>query len=154
MKIVPSLLISVSLTFVSLQTFAAGNARHFPGIFVGFTNAASETEFTYGIEYEYKFTSTWGLGAIYEKTDDAHYGDGVTVKIVELFYHPTQSIRVGIGAGEEKIGGAHPHTENLYRLSANYEYHIGDYGIEPTVAIDFIDGEQAYVLGIALVRPF
>jgi hypothetical protein len=64
------------------------------------------------------------------------------------------NLRFGLGIGKEKIGGSHPNSEDLYRLSASYEYHIGDFGLEPTLAVDFIDGEQAYVLGVALVGPF
>lgn len=154
MKVIPTLLLSASLLVFTSQSSAAGDAHHFPGIFVGYTHAESHTEFTYGIEYEYKFNSEWGLGAIYEKTDNAHHGDGVTVKILEAFYHPTSYLRLGVGAGKEKIGGDHPHTEDLYRLSASYEYHIGDFGVAPTLAVDFIDGEEAYVFGVALIRPF
>lgn len=76
------------------------------------------------------------------------------VKVAEVFYHPFKNFRVGAGLGEEKIGGAHPHTEDLYRLTASYDYHIGDFGLAPTIAVDFIDGHQAYVFGVALIRPF
>jgi hypothetical protein len=154
MKLNSTILLSALLLINSGTVLAAGDARHFPGIFLGYTNAADETHFTYGIEYEYKFNQHWGLGAIYEKVDDAHHGDGVTVTIAELFYHPVKNVRVGFGIGKEKIGGAHPHTEDLYRVSANYEFHVGDFGIEPTVAVDFIDGEKAYVLGLAFIKPF
>jgi len=154
MKFLKTLVISAGLIFTSYQTLAAGDAKHLPGIFLGYTNAADETEFTYGIEYEYKFNSDWGVGAIYEKTEDAHHGDGVTVKLIQAFYHTPLHIRLGIGIGEEKIGGDHPHTEDLYRVSAAYEYHIGDFAIEPTIAVDFINSEEAYVFGVAFVRPF
>ena len=90
----------------------------------------------------------------YEKVDDAHQGDGVTVTLAELFYHPLNNVRIGFGIGKEKVGGAHPFSENLYRVSANYEFHVGDFGIEPTVAVDFIDGEEAYVFGLAFIKPF
>lgn len=154
MKTTHTLLILICLLATSSQILAKGNARHYPGIFVGYTHSASETEFTYGVEYEYKFNQTWGAGFVYEKIDDAHHGDGITVKIAELFYHPLKNVRLGIGAGKEKIGGAHPHTEDLIRATFSYEYYVGDFGIEPTVAVDFIDGEQAYVVGFAFVRPF
>lgn len=144
----------LSIALNTTGVFAAGNSHHFPGIFVGYTHAQSETEFTYGFEYEYKFNQSWGVGAIYEKVDDAHHGDGVSVKVAKLFYHPTSNLRFGIGFGEEKIGGYHPHTEDLYRISASYEHHVGQFGIAPTIAVDFIDGEEAYVFGIALIRPF
>jgi hypothetical protein len=144
-----SLLLSASYT-----AFAAGDAHHFPGVFIGMTHAEGETEFTYGVEYEYKFNRSWGIGAIYEKTDNAHHKDGVTLKIAEVFYHPGKDIRLGLGFGEEKIGGDHPHTEDLYRLSASYDFHVGDFGIVPTFAVDFINDEEAYVFGVAFVRPF
>jgi predicted porin len=154
MKLASTIFISALLVMNSHSVFAADNAHHFPGVFIGYTNANDETHFTYGLEYEYKFNRTWGLGAVYEKIDNAHHGDGVTVKVAELFYHPLNSLRFGLGIGKEKVGGAHPHSEDLYRLSASYEYHVGDFGLEPTFAVDFIDGEQAYVLGVVLVRPF
>lgn len=95
-----------------------------------------------------------GLGAIYEKTDNADHDYDVTVKLAQVFYHTPQHIRLGAGLGEEKIGGEHPHSEDLYRVSASYEYYIGDFAIEPTVAVDFIDSEKAYIFGVAFVRSF
>jgi hypothetical protein len=154
MKFAPTVLLSALLLGNTSFVLAASDAHHFPGIFIGYTDAADETHFTYGVEYEYKFNQTWGLGAVYEKIDDAHHGDGVTVTVAELFYHPSNNLRFGVGIGKEKIGGAHPHTEDLYRLTASYDYHIGDFGLAPTLAVDFIDGEKAYVLGVALIRPF
>ncbi len=154
MSKVSKLLCILFVTLLPLNLYAAGDAKHFPGIFLGATHAESDTEFTYGIEYEYKFKPQWGVGAVYEKTDDAHHGDGVTVKLAALYYHPFSYLRIGVGFGEEKIGGDHPHTEDLYRLSINYDYHLGDFNIEPTLAVDFIDGEEAWVLGVAFVRPF
>ena len=154
MKSTSTILLSALLLINSSGVLAAESAHHFPGIFVGYTNAKDETHFTYGVEYEYKFNQTWGVGAVYEKVEDAHHGDGVTVSLAQLFYHPLKNVRMGVGLGKEKIGGAHPHSENLYRVSANYDFHVGDFGIEPTVAIDFIDGDQAYVFGLAFSRPF
>jgi len=154
MKYINALLVSASLVLSSPITLAADDAHHFPGVFLGFTHADSEKEFTYGFEYEYKFNSDWGIGALYEKTNDAHHGDGVSVKLLQAFYHTPAHIRIGVGVGKEKIGGAHPHSEDLYRLSATYEYHIGDFAVEPTIAVDFIDSKKAYVFGLAFVRPF
>jgi hypothetical protein len=154
MRVSSTLFVSTLLLSASYTAFAAGDAHHFPGVFIGMTNAESETEFTYGIEYEYKFDHQWGVGAVYEKTDDAHHEDGVTVKLASIYYHPVNNVRLGLGFGEEKIGGDHPHTEDLYRLSASYDFHVADFGIAPTLAVDFIDGEEAYVFGVAFIRPF
>ncbi|WJG09908.1 hypothetical protein [Aliiglaciecola sp. LCG003] len=148
------LLSTTLLTCFAFGVAAAGDEQHFPGVFIGMTNAENETELTYGFEYEYKFNTNWGAGAVYEKTKDAHHGDGITVSLASLYYHPTQNVRLGMGVGREKLGGDHPHSEDLYRLSASYDFHLGDFGVAPTVAVDFIDGEEAYVLGVAFIKPF
>lgn len=149
-----SLFFAALLLMSSNVTWAAGDAHHIPGIFVGVTNAEDETELTYGFEYEFKFNHHWGLGAVYEKTTEAHHDDGVTVKLASLYYHPHANVRLGLGFGKEKIGGGHPHSENLSRVSASYDFHLGDFGVAPTIAVDFVDGDQAYVFGLAFVRPF
>lgn len=136
------------------QTLAADGKTHFPAVFVGYTDSPDSFDFTYGIEYEYKFNQTWGAGFVYEKIDNAHHGDGIDVSVVELFYHPSNNVRLGAGFGKEKIGGHHPHTEDLTRVSLAYEIHVGDFGIEPTFAVDFVGSHQSYVIGIAFVRPF
>ena len=59
--------------------------KHIPGIFLGFTNFESETEFTYGIEYEYKFSKQWGAGLVYERTDEGHDGDGTDLALAALY---------------------------------------------------------------------
>ncbi|WP_247664636.1 hypothetical protein [Pseudoalteromonas sp. MMG010] len=150
-------LVKLSLFFIlilSHNAFAAAEATHIPGVFIGATHAQDETEFTYGIEYEYKFTSQWGAGVVYERADSAHHDDGVSVLLASVYYHPTKSIRLGVGFGEERIGGDHPHEEDLYRVSAAYDFHIGNFGLAPTLAVDFIDDEEAVVVGVALTRPF
>ncbi|XOV78246.1 MAG: hypothetical protein ACFHVJ_15035 [Aestuariibacter sp.] len=136
------------------SVFGAGDAKHFPGIFIGYTDTEDETEFTFGFEYEYKFTSEWGIGAVYERLNDAHDGDGIDITLGSLYYHPQPQIRLGLGYGEEDIGGTKPKTKDVVRLSAAYDFHVGDFGIAPTFAVDFIDGDKAYVLGVAIIRPF
>lgn len=79
-KLVQVLLLAV----LSHNVCAAGDAKHFPGIFLGVTHA--ESEFTDGFEYEYKFTSNGGVSAVYEKTDDAPHGDGEEAWIVGVAF--------------------------------------------------------------------
>lgn len=160
------ILLSAILLSTSSLVSAAGGAHHFPGIFIGVTNAQSETEFTYGIEYEYKFDSQWGVGVVYEKTDDAHHEAGVDVALAAIYLHPWKDLRLGVGFGKETVGSYdeddghghihhhESHKEDLYRISASYDFHVGDFGIAPTIAVDFIDDEEAYVFGVAFIRPF
>ena len=149
-------LIPLTLFLTSFAAFAGDKeVHHLPGVFLGFTNADSETEFTYGVEYEYKFNKNWGAGVIFETTPDGHSGDGVDVRLAQVFYHPTKVIRLGAGFGEEKIKGKKPKKKDIYRLSASYDFHVGNFGIAPTLAVDFIEGgSEAFVFGVAIIRPF
>ena len=101
-------LVGVSLLAASGLTYAAGDAKHYPGVFLGATNFDSETDFTFGIEYEYKFDKKFGVGAVWERTIEGHDGDGVNVIVGSLLYHPSEQWRLGIGFGEEQIRGKKP----------------------------------------------
>lgn len=148
-----NLFICAAALLCSSNAFAAGKDKNAVGLFLGATNAKSETEFTYGFEYEYKFADHWGAGIVLERTDEAHHGDGVEVAVGSLYFH-SEAWRFGAGIGREKIKGAHPHTEDLYRLSGSYDIHLGDFAIVPTIAIDFIDDDEAVVYGIAILKTF
>lgn len=152
------LVLALSLVNLALTSGVARASpeehHHFPAVFVGGTSFDSEIEFTYGFEYEYKFTSRWGAGVVIEKTNDAHHGDGTTITLASLFLHPWEDLRVGAGFGKERVGGHHSHKENLTRISASYDFHVTDFGIAPTIAVDFIDGETATVFGVAFVKSF
>ena len=166
MKPIFTLVMSAGLLLASYQTVAAADAHHVPGIFLGYTHAHSENEFTYGIEYEYKFNSKWGAGLVYEKIDDAYHGAGIDVVLASVYLHPWKDLRVGLGFGQETVGSytdhsdpEHPHhhkshDEELIRTSISYDFHVGNFGIAPTLAVDFIGSEKAYVFGVAFVRPF
>jgi hypothetical protein len=143
-----------SVFILPLCAQAKEGAHHFPEIFLGLTHVGDETDFTYALEYEYKFTEQYGAGIIYEKTDGAHHSDGMTVKIAAVYYHPIPSLRFGVGYGEEKIGGYHPHSEDLFRITGSYDYHLDSFSIAPTLAIDFVGGKEAIVLGIGFIKPF
>jgi len=150
-------LITASLLTAMLSTTVMASTteyHHFPGVFIGATTIDSETDFSYGFEYEYKATKLWGAGFVFEKTDDAHHGDGVDVTIAALYLHPWKELRVGLGFGKEKVGGDHGYKEDLTRVSLNYDFHVGGFGIAPTIAVDFVDGEQATVVGLSFVKPF
>ncbi len=128
--------------------------KHIPGVFIGVTHIDNEAEFTFGVEYEYKLDKQWGLGLIYERTNNAHHGDGVSVSLASAYFHPNKSIRLGVGIGEERVGGSHSHSDTLYRLSAAYDFHIGEFGIAPAIAVDFVNDQEALVIGFAVTRPF
>ncbi len=150
--------LSFALFSTSVLATAKGN-HHFPGIFVGATTIESETDFSYGFEYEYKFNRTWGAGFVVENTNNAHEGAGVEVKLASAYFHPGKHhhVRIGLGFGEEKVNGINGHAshrEDLIRASLNYDIVVGDFEIAPTIAFDFVDGETSAILGVAFIRPF
>jgi len=155
-KTLLTLVVAASATLIAMPVMASSTEQqhHFPGVFVGFTKAGGETEFSYGFEYEYKFSKQWGAGLVYEKTDEAHHGDGVDVKLAAIYVHPWRDLRIGAGFGKEKVGGHHSHTEDLQRLSLSYDFHVGGFGIAPTLAVDFVGSETATVFGVAFIKAF
>jgi len=152
-RVLISSLVLLPMLLATGNLHAAGDKHHFIGAFVGILDN-DETENVFGLEYEYKFNSQWGVGAVYEKANDAHHGDGITSKIVSIYYHPVGDWRIGAGFGDEKVGGAHPHSENLTRLGVSYDFHIGDMGIAPSLNFDRVNGHTAKVYGVAFIWSF
>ncbi|MCZ6643666.1 MAG: hypothetical protein O7F71_18990 [Gammaproteobacteria bacterium] len=146
--------ISVFATDTAHGDHGDGHAKkHFFGAFIGAFDG-EETDLALGIEYEFKFNSHWGIGALYEDVKDAHHGDGISSTIGSLYFHPKGAWRLGLGFGKEKVGGDHAHTENLVRVGVSYNFHVGEFGIEPSLNFDRVDGEISKVYGVALVWSF
>lgn len=126
------------------------------GAFLGATDPEEySTEFTYGLEYGYRITPEFGVGAVYEKTDDGHDGAGTSVALGSLYYSPVPGWRLGGGVGSEKVDGHHgksSHSETLYRLGVAYHFYVGGFGLSPVVNFDFVDGDRAIVYGVAISR--
>lgn len=141
--------------FASESAHGEGFTRNNLGVFLGATDSDDgSTEFTYGVEYGYRFTPRFGAGLVYEKTEDAHDGDGTSIILMNLYANPYASWRLGLGAGQEKVHGSHSHKETLYRLSAAYHFHIGILGLAPMVSLDHVDGDNAVVFGVAISYSF
>ena len=92
------------------------------------------------------------MGLVYERTDEAHDGEGTTVALAALYYNPYASWRLGIGAGQEEVRGSHGHTENLYRFSIAYHFHVGKFGLAPVLNVDRVDGDNALVMGLSFFQ--
>lgn len=158
-KLAFSILASLS---IATSAFAADNDKlnqHVVGAFVGVTDSKKTTEAAYGLEYEYRFNQTWGVGGVWEKTadgyDDGHgHTEDISVKVISAYWHKDY-FRLGLGVGQEKVHGDHSHTEDLIRASAAYDFHLTpNLGIAPSVAIDRVDGQNIYVYGAALTYAF
>jgi len=136
-------------------TQAGGNATHYPGLFIGSTTFDGESNLTIGLEYEYRLSKNWGFGGAIESIPDAHKEDGVVVWSLMGFYHPVEHLKFGLGLGQERIGGADKKNKELLRFAAAYEIPITkSFEIAPTLDADFIDGEVAFVAGVAFIILF
>lgn len=129
--------------------------HHALGVFAGERKADHESEMIYGVEYEYRINKHWGVGLSYEDSQDAHHGDGVDAILGMAYLHPWKGLRIGVGVGEESVGGYHPHDETVYRLGVGYEFHVThNFGVGVAYNRDFVNSDHVDVYGVSLVLMF
>jgi len=105
----------------------------------------SENGFTVGFTYERRLSALWGVGGSYEYAA----GDFDKWSIgVPLLVHPYKGWRFELAPGLE-----HKKSEDefLLRIGAGYEFMLSDrWMLIPEIAVDFVDGEEAIVYGLAV----
>ncbi len=122
--------------------------RNLLSVFVGHTGVTRrEHGNTLGIGYERRVTKTVSVGALVERT----YGDlDFRVYAVPFAYHAGPwKIFVAPGVEDSDHG-----SELLVRMGAEYAFEVGSWEIAPQLSIDFVDGEQLGIIGIALAKGF
>ena len=118
------------------------------GLFLGNTyedsHHGSENGFTVGFNYERRFTKLLGIGGFYEYAG----GDFDKWSIgVPLFIHPYKGLRFQLAPGLEHKEG---NDEFLFRTGAAYHFELTEqWVVVPEVNVDFVDGEEAFVFGLA-----
>jgi len=86
----------------------------------------------------------------------------IDVPLVSTYLHSWKQLRFGLDFGKERVGSdtAYDHHFNtshkdyLVRASVSYDFHVGRFGVVPTLALDSVDGETATVAGDGFVMPF
>ena len=152
---VAACLAALLLAFAS-PIAAEGSAGHghYPhhtlGVFLGSSTEDRREEprrgGTFGVEYEYRFSEKYGVGAVVEHVA----GDlDVSVLAMPFAYHrgPWKMYAapgVEFGHGEE---------EPLLRLGVEYGFHSRGFEISPQVDLDFVNGERVFVIGVVIARP-
>ena len=122
--------------------------NHF-GVFVGGAtrpeDVGSESGFTFGLDYEFRFVRWVGLGVLGEvATGDVR----AAVVGVPIFLHPWRGLKVIIAPGAEFSDHG---TEFAFRLGASYQFPLGDrFTLAPEFNADVIDGEATYVYGLSV----
>ena len=136
--------------FASEDTHDQKNAV---GFFVGVLDG-EEADGVIGIEYEYKLSRHWGVGALYEYAPNAYEGAGVRSTMASVYFHPNHEWRINLGAGEEEIKGEHSDTGKIYRIGIGYDFHYGSIGVSPSFNIDRANSEISRVFGVSFTKSF
>lgn len=109
------------------------------------THHGSENGFTVGFTYERRLSTLLGVGGAYEYTA----GDFDKWSIgIPLFIHPYKGWRFQLAPGLEHKKGE---DEFLFRIGAAYGFMLSDrWMMIPEIAVDFVDGDEAVVFGLAV----
>lgn len=146
-------------------------------LFLGHTServdGSEETEqgFTFGLEYTRRITPRFSLGGVVERAGGDIRG---TLLVAQAFYRIVGELRLVAGPGVEFRDAhseepehhdgltadpgfptrEHDTTVFLIRVGAVYEFEFGRWIVAPTVAIDFIGRDEAFVLGATIGYAF
>ena len=155
-------LLFVTVLFSMLCCFPAGAAEsvdrededsdeHHKNVlagFVGLTHERREDGLALGFEYQRRLTKNVGVTVLAERT----WGDFDFWVVAVPVHFRAKRWRFGIGPGiERKQGG---NTEGLIRVAIGYAFEAEHVHYAPALSVDFVDGEQVYVLGIGVGFSF
>ena len=120
--------------------------------FIGFTGednrsgSGRERAFTLGLEYERRFSESFGVLVAAERA----FGDlDFTVVTVPLVYHRGRWA-FSAGPGIEWADDGHE-DEFVFRVSGVYVAYTHDnYELAPKVGLDFVDGEAVFFAGLVV----
>jgi hypothetical protein len=159
----PALVLAVIAAIITLAPrggFAAeGHAEphhHHLALFAGWgteskTGHEDHDGYAIGLEYEFRWTRHWGVGAVVEGLGQETVRNVLVV--VPISFHPGGGWRLIVGPGVEFT----PKKDKLaVRLGAGYIFHIGGgWGVAPEVFLDLIEtGEKTWVAGVAVGYGF
>jgi hypothetical protein len=107
------------------------------------------TDFTLGVDYEYRFSEMFGVGLFGEIVFAEHEE---TLIGVPLFIHVKESplkivLAPGLIMAEDHHG--HKYEEFLFRGGLGYDIHLDNFSITPTVNADVVDGHVSLAYGLA-----
>ncbi len=119
------------------------------GVFAGITHAGRrENEPAIGLEYSRRINEHFSIGGLAEYTGgDADFWVGA----IPFGWH-LGHWKLYVAPGVED---GHHGTEELVRLGAEYAFGLGGgWEIAPQVNVDFVDGEDVWVMGVVFARGF
>jgi hypothetical protein len=120
------------------------------GVFTGMASASRRDKgFALGVEYARRISQSFGIGAVAEYT----FGDAdFWVFAIPFVYHK-DAWKFYVAPGIEK--SSDHGTEGLVRLGAEYTFDLGGgWEIAPQLNVDFVDGEEVWVLGAFFAKSY
>jgi len=125
-------------------------ADHAVGGFIGVTGSGRrDNGLTLALSYEHRFNQSFGLGGEVERV----FGDLDFWLATLLTAYHVGEWKLFAGPGFEKLDGGD--TEFLLRIGGEYAIEISDsWEMSPTVALDFVDGDQEIIVGLAFGYGF
>ena len=116
--------------------------------FVGVAKEGSrDNGLALGIEYEWRLNQAFGIGALAEYTSGDL--DAWVLAVPFAFHSGPWKFYAAPGIEDSDAG-----SESLLRLGGEYGFHRGDWEISPQVDVDFVDGNEIYVIGVTFGRGF
>jgi len=104
-----------------------------------------------GIEYGYRFSKEWGIGAVVEALGSDTVRDASIV--IPLSFHPYAGWRLFTGPGVEF---GEKQNDWMLRFGGGYEFElVNRWTLAPEVVYDVVEsGKRTYIFGLALGRSF
>jgi len=160
-KLVVSNLVLVVATMVAVIPCAQSDETHLePGphhlsVFLGGTRVDDDentTDFTAGIDYEYRLNRWLGLGVVAEHAfGDVDSSTALAVADIHIY----KGFAIQTGPGYEWPGADDEDNRFVYRIGGLYEFEVGDYTVSPQVHYDFAEeADDALVFGFAFGGAF
>jgi hypothetical protein len=106
-----------------------------------------------GLEFEYRLSDRWGIGATLESLDVHHRGNVVVV--VPFSYHFGGGFRAFAGPGYE-LKQQERNDKGLLRIGIGYEIHLNErWTLAPEALVDILEGDgDTWLVGLALGYGF
>ena len=121
--------------------------KNLVGGFIGGAHEGRDNGSVLGLVYERLLSESFGIGVIAEHT----YGDFDFSVFAVPFVYRTGPWRLFIAPG---IEDSEHGTESLWRLGAGYAFEAGTLEVVPEFSVDFVNGEEVFVLGVVIAKVF
>jgi len=126
-----------------------GAHQNVASLFAGVTHGGRrKNAVALGVAYERLLNESFGIGVLAEHS----FGDADFTVYAVPFAYRVERWKFFVAPGIED-SDAHG-TESLVRLGAEYAFEAGSWEISPELVVDFVDGEDVWVLGLVFGKGF